>query len=341
VDFLPLLHRANNKSCLIVGGGVIAQRRAKVMASAGFRIDIIAPEISPVLSSLSKASGGKGLEDEFNTADCSKINEATQYFLIIAATNNREVNAQVHDYACSNNILVNVVDMSKDSDVIFPSLVTRGSITVAISNNGSSPVFSRLLKEKIEMFLPENYGELSRFIGQYRDDINKSLPDIKTRVRFWESIIHGPISENILSNNKESEDTASQSFLQALEAAKNGIINGEIYFIDISHGKVDSLTLGAFRLLQQSEVVLYDEFSSKEIMSLLTRGAKRILIDVSKENDLNKSMDQLTSHSKQGKRVARLFTTSSHFYSYKDECFSMLESNDISFQITPSIETSI
>ena len=339
MDFLPLLHRANKKSCLIVGGGVIAQRRAEVIASAGLRVDIVAPEISSSLSSLSIASGGKVLKKEFDINNFINNIETDQYFLIIAATNVREVNAQVHDFARAHNILVNIVDASQDSDVIFPSLITRGSITIAISNNGSSPVFSRLLKEKIAMFLPENYGNLSNFLSKYRDRVNKALPDVKTRVKFWENVIQGPIAEHVCLDSEcveDSEGLADQVFLVALESAKNGQVIGDVYFLDVSHGEVESLTLRAFRLLQQAEIILYDEFLSKELMSLLTRGAKRSLIDIGSECNLDKSIEQLKNYVKQGKRVARLFTTHSQFYAHKDECFSVLKSHGISFQNFPN-----
>jgi len=118
--------------------------------------------------------------------------------------------------------------------------------------------------------------------------VNKALPDVKTRVKFWENVIQGPIAEHVCL---DSEGLADQAFLVALESAKNGQVIGDVYFLDVSHGEVESLTLRAFRLLQQAEIILYDEFLSKELMSLLTRGAKRSLIDISSECNLDKSIE--------------------------------------------------
>lgn len=334
MDFLPLFHRTNGKRCLIVGGGVIASRRAKVMAATGLSIDVIAPDIMPSLLTLVKTSGGEVMHQEFNVKDIERDDIWQQYFLIIAATSVRKVNAEICNFANAHNVLVNVIDAYQDSDFIFPSLVTRDSITIAISNSGYSPVLSRLLKEKIDMYLPERYGQLSSFVGKYRDKVKKALPDIKIRVRFWEDVLQGSIAEHVFSDR---EDAANNAFLKSLEKAQKSIKTSEVYLINVGPGDPELLTLRAFRLLQQSEIVLYDEFLSSEILALIKPDVKRVFIDVGVEDYMDLSIQQLICHLKPGKRVARLFAEHSSLSNHKNEYVDALTNNDISFQDVPGV----
>jgi uroporphyrin-III C-methyltransferase/precorrin-2 dehydrogenase/sirohydrochlorin ferrochelatase len=135
MQFYPLLFQLETRRCLIVGGGRVALRRCKSLLSAGARVDVIALEVGAELRQLLTDSAGELIEQGFAEELVSH-----DYFCVVAATDSAAVNQQVADYARSRHIPVNRADDRNLCDFIFPAVIDRGPITVAISNNGGSPV---------------------------------------------------------------------------------------------------------------------------------------------------------------------------------------------------------
>jgi len=142
MKYYPLFYKLNDKPCLIVGGGSIALRRAKGLLSAGAIVDIQALSICESLKALLSNSAGTLSEEAFNPSVLRQ-----DYTLIIAATDQPAVNQQVADYAKHYNIALNRVDDQQQCDFIFPSIIDREPLTIAVSNSGSSPVLSKILKK--------------------------------------------------------------------------------------------------------------------------------------------------------------------------------------------------
>ncbi|MGK0499104.1 MAG: uroporphyrin-III C-methyltransferase/precorrin-2 dehydrogenase/sirohydrochlorin ferrochelatase [Oceanicoccus sp.] len=332
MKYFPLFHRIENKTCLIVGGGKVALRRARALVAAEAKVEVIAPEISDELQALIKGSHGK--------LSCMKVDVVslpTKYLCIIAATNDREVNAAVTDFAKANRIPVNVADNQAVCDFIFPSIVDRQPLTVAISNNGTSPVLSRLLKQQIEAYIPAAFGELSQLVGDYREHVKTAIPDGKTRKIFWEHVLQGPVAEAVYSGKSKQ---AEQLLQQALQSPEQFNLKGEVYLIGAGPGDPDLLTLRAFRLLQQADVVLYDRLVSDGVMALIKHGTE--LIYVGKRRNEH-SVPQgginqlLVEHAKKGKRVARLKGGDPFIFGRGGEEIETLVDEGVPFQVVPGI----
>lgn len=334
--FFPLFHRIDKKFCLIVGGGQVALRRANMLIKAGACIDIISPDILPRLKDLVESNKGQCFAQLFTT-------EAIQrdYFCIVAATDSKVVNAEVADFAKANKIPVNVVDNRHQCDFIFPSIVDREPITIAISNNGSSPVLSRLLKQQINRFVPDSYGHLSYFVGANRDKVKATIPDNKTRVEFWEHVLQGAIAEAIFSGKCIEAEHLLDKALAAPEVFNR---QGEVYLIGAGPGDPDLLTLRAFRLIQQADVILYDRLVSEGVMALIKPTTE--LIYVGKRRD-DHSVPQgginqlLVDHAKQGKRVARLKGGDPFIFGRGGEEIEKLVDEEIPFQVVPGITAAV
>ncbi len=333
MNSLPLFHRVEGKRGLIVGGGLVALRRAKILVSAGMKLDVVAPELGVDLAALIHKSGGEVFARKFSTDVVS-----TDYYLIIAATDVREVNKAVEQFARVNNIIVNIADSHLDCDVIFPSLVTRDSITIAISNNGLSPVLSRLLKEQIDGYLPDTYGELSDLVGQYRDRVKQAIPDVKARVKFWETVLQGAIAESVFTGNKH---LANEALLTALEQADIFVKTGEVYLIDTGPGDPDLLTVRALRMLQKAEVVLYDSLVEEEIRDLLKPQTESFCVDHCDDYTVSpdKTGQILVKYARQGKRIAYLKKGNSFITGCDGQEIAALTEAGVSFQIVPGIKS--
>jgi len=332
MKYYPLFFKLENKRCLIVGGGAIALRRAKNLLAAGAIIDVLASTVCQPLKELLADTEGCVSEADFAV---DLLNEC--YALIIAATDQPRVNQAVADYAQQHTIPLNRVDEPSQCDFIFPSVIDRSPLTIAVSNSGSSPVLSKILKRQIEHFVPKAYGELSSLVGAHREQVKQRLPVIQQRSEFWQQVLQGRIAEAFLSGRRQQ---ASQLLNQALANPQQFIQQGEVYLIGAGPGDAELLTLKAFRLLQSAEVVLHDRLVSAEVMALVNKQAE--LVYVGKRRDKHSvpqgSINQLLiDHAKRGKRVVRLKGGDPFIFGRGGEEIETLVEEGIAFQVIPGI----
>ncbi len=153
MDYLPIFCRLDNKPVLLVGGGEVAERKARLLLDAGAQLTVVAPELDPELAELAANGSIEWLAGEFAPQ------QLTGKWLVVAATDRREVNALVYQSANQARIFANVVDDPKRSSFIMPSIIDRSPLMVAISSGGKAPVLARLLREKLEALLPQHLGQ--------------------------------------------------------------------------------------------------------------------------------------------------------------------------------------
>ena len=184
MDLLPLFHNLRDRRCVMVGGGEIALRKLRQLMAVGAAIEVIAPEINSSIQKLAHESGLTLVNREFEDAD---LNGAV---LVVAATNDIAVNRRVSELAQARNIPVNVVDNPELCSVIFPSIVDRSPVQIAISSAGTAPVLARMLRTRLESSIPAGYGKLAAIAGKYRDHVKRKINDGLSRKAFWLSLIH-------------------------------------------------------------------------------------------------------------------------------------------------------
>lgn len=332
MKYFPLFHNLQGRSCLIVGGGTIATRRAAALLGAGARVDVIAPQISEALQQTVGRSGGQLISQVFAPELVQR-----EYLFILAATDQPAVNQLVCAFAASKGIAVNVVDDRLRCDFIFPSVLDRDPLTIAVSSNGSSPLLSRLLRQQLDKLVPAAYGELASFVGRHRQEVRRVIPDTDTRISFWEHVLQGAIAEAIFAG-KDSE--ATYLLDEALKNPQAFNRRGEVYLIGAGPGDPELLTLRAWRLLQQADVVLYDRLVSEPIMALLPADTERVYVGKQRANH---SLPQgginqlLVDYARQGKRVARLKGGDPFVFGRGGEEIESLVDERIAFQVVPGI----
>lgn len=216
MDFLPVSLRLQGARVLLVGGGQIATRKARLLLKAGARLTVIAPDIGTELAQLLENTGGTW---QANTYHEGAINEVV---LVVAATPLREVNEQVYRDATSRQLPVNVVDSPDLCTFIFPSIVERGPLTVAISSGGNSPVLVRLLRRKFEEMIPAAYGRLAQFAGRLRGPVKAAIPAESARRLFWEATVEGSVGEMVLAGREEQAEALLHKQLQDTDALHRG-----------------------------------------------------------------------------------------------------------------------
>ena len=142
MDYLPIFCRLDNKPVLLVGGGEVAERKARLLLDAGAQLTVVAPELDPELAELAANGSIEWLAGEFASE------QLAGKWLVVAATDRREVNALVYQSANRARIFANVVDDPKRSSFIMPSIIDRSPLMVAISSGGKAPVLARLAAGK-------------------------------------------------------------------------------------------------------------------------------------------------------------------------------------------------
>jgi uroporphyrin-III C-methyltransferase/precorrin-2 dehydrogenase/sirohydrochlorin ferrochelatase len=330
MDYLPIFIDIKKKPCLVVGGGDIAFRKISLLLKANAQVDCIDANACTSVQTLASDKKINLIARNFEPSD---INTQT---LIISATNDISLNAQVSQLANDANIPVNVVDSPALCSFIMPSIVDRSPIVIAISSAGKAPVLARLIRAKLESTIPNAYGKLAELAGSFRDKVKAKFNNIEDRRYFWERMFSGIVAEKVFSN-KIAEAKADMQ--QQLEQSTNTEI-GEVYLVGGGPGDPDLLTFKALRLMQQADVILYDRLVSKEVMELVRRDAE--LIYVGKERD-NHSVPQdginqlLVDLAKKGRRVCRLKGGDPFIFGRGGEEIETLAENGVPFQVVPGI----
>ena len=260
------------------------------------------------------------------------------YRLITAATNDPQVNQRVSVLAQRLNVPVNVVDQPALCSFITPSIVNRSPVLIAISTGGDAPVLARMLRAKLEAFIPTSYGQLAATMGRYRESLKRALPDERARRLFWENVVQGPIAELFFSGRSVEAEKQLQLSIDNRSSSQSE--TGEVWLVGAGPGDPDLLTFRALRLMQQADVVLYDRLVSPAIVNLCRRDADRIYVGKRRadhavpQGEINQLLVDLAQ---QGKTVVRLKGGDPFIFGRGGEEIELLAQSGIPFQIVPGI----
>jgi uroporphyrin-III C-methyltransferase / precorrin-2 dehydrogenase / sirohydrochlorin ferrochelatase len=330
VDYLPVCLRLEGSPVLLVGGGIVATRKARLLVRAGAVLTVVAPEITEELQQLLAEHSGTWQQARYRERDLEGKR------LVIAATPDNVVNVQIHAQAVNLNLPVNVVDSPALCTFIFPSIVDRSPLIFAISSSGASPVLARLWRRRIEAMVPAAYGRLAQWAGSLRDTVKSAIPDESARRLFWEDVIDGGIGEQVLAGNEK----AAREELETRLKNDDTPVVGEVYLVGAGPGDPDLMTFKAMRLLQSADVVLYDRLVATEIVDMARRDARRIYVGKQRsdhavpQSEINQLLVDLAL---QGQRVVRLKGGDPFIFGRGGEEIELLAQHGITFQVVPGI----
>jgi uroporphyrin-III C-methyltransferase/precorrin-2 dehydrogenase/sirohydrochlorin ferrochelatase len=327
MDYLPAFHNVKGKLCLVVGGGEVGARKAGVLLDAGARVRVIAPEIEPELA------GHPGVEPIVARFEPQHLDGA---LLVIAATNDREVNRQVSALAQARNLPVNVVDDPELCSFIMPAILDRSPLMIAFSSGGGSPVLTRMMRGKLETVIPQNYSRLAKFAVRFRELVKERVTNPPKRRIFWENALDGVVAEKVLAGDEDS----AEALLRKMLDGEDNILRGEVYLVGAGPGDPDLLTFRALRLMQKADVVVHDNLVSKTIVDMTRRDAQRIFVGKQRDNhtmrqeEINELLVRLA---REGKRVLRLKGGDPFIFGRGGEEIETLAGQGIPFQVVPGI----
>lgn len=163
--YYPIFLNLSNKKCVVVGGGQVAQRKVKTLLESHANVEVISPEINPELNRLKETGKIRVIKHSFQPSDLKGAS------LVVAATDDKEINQAVAREARNLSILVNAVDDASSSDFIVPSCIKRGELTIAISTSGLSPALARKLRIRLERELADEYASLVFLVNEVRNEL--------------------------------------------------------------------------------------------------------------------------------------------------------------------------
>jgi len=340
MDYLPIFLQLRGRPVLVVGGGRVAARKVDLLRRTGAHITIVAPDLLDELRELAAKGELQHLETVFAPS------HVTGTAAVVAATGLTEVNAAVSAAAREQNIPVNVVDDPSISTFIFPAIVDRSPILIAISSGGQAPVLARRIREQMEALLPARLGALARFMGDRRKAVKRALRTAARR-SFWERIVGGVVGARVFAGD---EVEAGKDFERELRttnltrsAATGGLGLGECYLIGAGPGDPDLLTLRALQLLQQADVILYDRLVPPAVLERARRDAERVFVGKQPGNHTTQERinELLVHYARLGLRVARLKGGDPFIFGRGGEEIEVLAAHGIPYIVVPGITAAL
>jgi uroporphyrin-III C-methyltransferase/precorrin-2 dehydrogenase/sirohydrochlorin ferrochelatase len=331
MDLLPIFLDIKNKTCLVVGGGDIAVRKATSLLRAGAALRVVSPDLAAPLRQRADAGDFEYLPRAFEDGDLEGMR------LVIAATDDRDVNRRVAELADERDIPVNVVDQPQECSFILPSVIDRSPVVVAVSTTKASPVLARLLRTRLEAMIPAGYGRLAELCARYRDAVKARFSDQADRRRFWDRVLQGGVAERVFSGHMDEVDAVMRRELS--ETSPSGGM-GEVYLVGAGPGDPDLITFRALRLMQQADVVVYDRLVAKPILDMVRRDARRVYVGKERNNhamrqeEINRLLADLA---KEGHRVLRLKGGDPFIFGRGGEEIDTLAAEGVPFQVVPGI----
>ncbi len=333
MDYFPLFLRlTETQRVLIVGGGAVAHAKLESLVAYGAAVQVAAPKLAAKTERLCRTHGVEIIRTAYDSALLGGK------AVVIAATNDAALNQRIHDDAKARGLLVNVVDQPSLCDVIFPAIVRRGPLQVAISTSGLSPVLARLVKQSIERVLPWRFEALVGFAAHYRERVKQQLSSMQARRLFWHDVYEGPVAAELLEGN----DTRAAALLEGLLGEHAEVTNhAALYLIGAGPGDPELLTVKAIRLLSRADVVLYDRLVGPGILDMYARKeAEKICVGKTRDHHVATQDDiagLIGEHLRAGKIVVRLKGGDPSMFAHVTEEIRVAKELGVPYQIVPGI----
>jgi uroporphyrin-III C-methyltransferase / precorrin-2 dehydrogenase / sirohydrochlorin ferrochelatase len=326
MSLLPIFLKLEGRSVLVVGAGAVALDKIGSLLKTGARLRVVAPEARPEVHALASGGAIEWIQRPFNPSDL----DGQQ--LVIAATDQADVNAAVYHEATERGIFCNSVDDIPNCDFFFGSVVARGPLQIAVSTAGESPSLAQRLRREIDAQLPQDLGPWLEQIGELRREILATHPRSEERRLLLHELAHRPLCDS----------PACSTRLRARAPLPNRK-PAQVYLVGAGPGDPDLLTLKATRLLQSADVVLHDDLVPRAILDLAPRaeilnvgkrcGTKRITQD-----EIN---DLMVQHAHAGRTVVRLKSGDPLIFGRAAEEMEALGGAGIRFEIVPGITSAL
>lgn len=322
--YFPMFIELKNQTVLIVGGGSVALRKINKLIPYGANIKIIALKIS---EEIKKIPNIWVEEREFEIEDLN-----SHPVMVIAATDDLELNARISELCRDRQIPVNAVDDLEKCSFVFPALVKQGEFSAGICTGGASPTASIYYKECLQELLPDNLDEILEWLNGKRQTIKKMISDQNKRASFFKEIF-----ESCIKKGRPLTDEEWRRYADDLPV-------GSVALVGAGCGKADLITVRGLRLLKQCEAVVYDDLIDPELLEAVSESAERIYmgkrrgVHSASQEEINQKLIELAQA---GLRVVRLKGGDPYLFGRGGEEMQALIRAGIPCQEVPGIPSAV
>ena len=301
--FLPLFLDPAAGVFILVGAGEPALGKLRLLRSAGAHVRWFSGNADIAEEVLTLPGRGRL---EINVGDPLQADWSDVAVVVCAAGD--ALDRQIAARARRERIPLNVVDRPELSTFIFPAIVDRGEVVVAIGTGGASPVLARRLRELIEALLPTRIGDLAELIGRHRRRF-AAVPRALSPRRFWQNIIAGPIAEAVLAGRAAEAEARLTAAINGARRDTAASKSETVFLVGAGPGDPDLLTLRALHALADADVVFYDELVTAPVLDRARRGAEQVFVGKRRgapglaQDEINR---RLAEAARAGRRVVRL-----------------------------------
>ncbi|MFZ5733231.1 MAG: siroheme synthase CysG [Pseudomonadota bacterium] len=332
--FLPVFLDLQTGPIVLVGAGELVRAKLRLLLSAGARVRWYATDGDFEVSDLGDAGAAR-----IERAMSDPLRDDLTNVIAVLCAGAGETGIAVAARARAAGLPVNVMDDLQHSTFIFPAIVDRGDVVVAVGTGGASPVVARRVRERIEAALPARIGDLATFIGKFRKAFAERIGDMPLRRRFWERVIDGPIGATVLAGRMSDAEKQLTAIADPADFAGKAS-PGFVTLVGAGPGDPDLLTVKALRALQDADIVFYDDLVSPEILDRARRDAARVSVGrrIGKpgigQDNINKLMIEAAQA---GQRAVRLKGGDPFVFGRGGEEIAALREADVAYTVIPGI----
>jgi uroporphyrin-III C-methyltransferase/precorrin-2 dehydrogenase/sirohydrochlorin ferrochelatase len=335
--FLPVFLDLQTSPILLIGGGELARAKLRLLLAAGARVRWYATDGNHDVSGLDAADAAR-----IEHVEGDPLTDDLRGVIAVLCAGAGEIGPAMSARAKAVGLPVNVMDDLKHSTFIFPAIVDRGDVVVAVGTGGASPVVARRVRERIEAVLPARIGDLASFIGRWRKSIHGRISEFPLRRRFWERIVDGPIGALVLAGRADEAEGALKDIADpsAFAGAQAGRAEGGVTLVGAGPGDPDLLTIKALRALQDADIIFYDELVSPEVLDRARRDASRVPVGrrVGKPGIGQDAINRLLiDAAKAGQRAVRLKGGDPFVFGRGGEEVEALREANVTYSVIPGI----
>lgn len=335
LSVLPVFLDLKGKTALVFGGTAAAAWKAELLASAGARVAVHAPEddVSEEMRALIARGHGAG---PLHHLPCPwRVADADGAAIIVGDAETNEEAAEMRKLARAAGVPINVIDRPAFCDFQFGSIVNRSPVVVGISTSGAAPILGQAIRRRIETLLPPALALWAESACKWRDQVMARLTPGAQRRRFWEQF-----SDRAFGAHVDGRTAAEMEAL--LKDAETGVDGrtGGVTLVGAGPGDAELLTLKAVRALQAADIILFDDLVSEDVLELARREAKRMLVGKRggrtscRQDDINDLMVRLA---RSGKNVVRLKSGDPMIFGRGGEELERLAAENIACSVVPGV----
>ncbi len=336
LSVLPVFFKLEGKRVLLAGGTDAAAWKAELIAATGAHVDIVSPEVEPLLHSMIATTPQRG--SYRHESRPWSIHDFAGAALAIADI---EDEAEAKAFTCAARaagVPFNVIDKPKFCQFQFGAIVNRSPVVVSISTDGAAPILGQAIRRRIEILLPPALANWAGFAQNIRKTVTETLKAGGQRRAFWEGLAERAFTSPF------SNETGNILLREAGRIASQLTKAGKVTLVGAGPADAELLTIKAVRALQSADVILYDDLVSLDVLELARREAKRMLVgkrggkNSCRQEDINAMMVTL-AHA--GKHVVRLKSGDPMIFGRAGEEIDMLNDKGIAVSVVPGITAAL